>query len=225
MAADVITSCRAVQNSATNLPNNVDTQSSGEAWTTPENAKVSVGTSAVCTTMVSGTNTDWLRFTGFNFDIPEQSNVRGITFTVFKSGEGGITDNAARLVKDGVIQETPDNAIAGAWPVEGSVSYGSNSDQWSNVANVVDVNKEDFGFALSALNSAGASGAPAYVNFVQCQVHYEFDQTRSSQGTVYAMQTGKYQVLEDPQDTTLPAPSGFKVDMDNKFDDTTYYTS
>lgn len=127
--------------------------------------------------LLSGT-TDYLKATGFGFNISPQASISGITVEIEKSGNniGGlatIQDYRVRLVKNNSI--TGDNKATNTdWVAsDGYFTYGGSTDLWGTTWSVSEINSGDFGIAVSAqVNGIIGLLPTARIDHIQITVHY-----------------------------------------------------
>lgn len=104
----------------------------------------------------------FLKVTGFGFQIPPDSVIDGIQVEVKREATqttSGVTDARARLVRAGEVQ-TPDKSAAGAWSTSYEyASYGGATDLWGAAWVPEEINDAAFGFAFAAQTAALAETA------------------------------------------------------------------
>lgn len=150
-------------------------------WSNPGNI-TAVGTPYATSSFTQGTNTDYLRGTGYGFSIPAGATINGIQVVINRNGTQsfsvGVMDNAVYLVKDvsgsPVIQTSGNNkATTSTWPTSFGIStYGSASDLWNLSWSPQEINSPNFGVALSAHNNSSLSNRTATVDYIQIKVTY-----------------------------------------------------
>ncbi len=166
-----------------NFPSTVvnDTGIVGTSWGNPGNAVSSNDTRAV-SALAKNAVSNYLKATGFGFSIPDNAQIDGITVEWEESegatqANGGIKDNAVRIVKGGVIGAT-DKSNANFWPAPASeafVSYGGAADLWGETWTAADINSANFGAAISAKDvkvSGGGAAENAQIDSVKITVTY-----------------------------------------------------
>lgn len=142
-----------------NTPWSVEYRSGSTAtgWSGASNVFASDDSYATAT-IDTGSDTGLLEVTGFNFDIPSEATIEGITVEWEKKKTGGgstMRDSAVRIIKGGVVGST-DKSLASVWPgVDTYVSYGSDSDKWGETWTPADINSPNFGAAISAIEYGG----------------------------------------------------------------------
>lgn len=228
MPADVVTKAR--PNQATQVKSVLFGQNVEYglvSWVDPNNIKFSDSNSSVAT-ISSGLITDVLFGREFNLNVPLNANVLGITFNIEKSGQLGVEDDNVWLVLDGVVQSgssDTDNSIAGAWPlVSTSIAYGSITDNWGQALTPTLVNSPDFGVALSAINNTASGDAIGFIDNITATVQYGFDVEIANVVVGGSHKGGNYQKLR-PISPHVVNISGYSIALDDRFDDTTYYTA
>ncbi len=155
---------------------NIVIAGSTTSWANTNNAISSnnIYTTPASNMPTSGSYSDYLEVSNFNFSIPTGSVISGIVVSVERSdGNGKSKDSRIRIVKGGFIGST-DKSQNAAWGSADAVqSYGSNSDLWGNSWSVANVNANDFGFAFSAQRTGGGAQATlAKVDEVVITVYY-----------------------------------------------------
>lgn len=139
-------------------------------WTTASNAGVSDNAYAT-SGLLLGQLSRYLKATNFNFNIPADATVRGITLSLEHSTNtlNATHDNSVRLVKGGTISGD-DKASASLWPTtDATATYGSATDLWGLSWTPSDINSSDFGVVASAI--ADLAGT-AQIDHVQLTVDY-----------------------------------------------------
>lgn len=133
----------------------------------------SIEYSAVTSLSLSnGADHDRLILDDFEFDVPSDATIVGISATIHHAGGGAeeASDQVVRIVKGGVIGETG-REKPGYWPLEITPEpYGGPDDLWGETWTPADVNSESFGLAIAALPAD--SGGRAYVDVAYLEVHY-----------------------------------------------------
>ena len=153
---------------------NVNDSSIGTiTWTNRDNDKTSNNQYATTQGMNSGMATVYLKATHFDFSLPAEAIVDGITVNVErKASDSNFFDNAIRIVKGGVIGAT-DLSTGEAWPTnDATISYGSGSDLWGETWTGADINSENFGFALSATKVGGETNKKPSIDWINITVSY-----------------------------------------------------
>lgn len=155
----------------------VTSGSGSVSWTSPGNAGASdanYATANLGASLGSNETSHYLQATGFNFAIPAGATINGIQASVTKksSAANDVKDNHVYLLKGGVLTTT-DKKNASAWTTsDAATSYGGVADLWGTTWTAADVNASNFGFALSAINSALLSTRTASVNYITLTVTY-----------------------------------------------------
>ena len=162
-----------------------DTSFGSYSWSTPSNVYTSNNSYASVTFPAGATGTDsyYLKVTGFGFSIPSGATINGIQVDIERYANYGgtqrwVEDERVRIVKGGTIMSTQDKAKTGTkWPVlagEAYTSYGSSSDLWGETWTYSDINSANFGVAIAAeRNGATTSNAViAYIDHVRITVTY-----------------------------------------------------
>ena len=150
------------------------------AWTTPGNATTTNDSKAsVVLTKNTGVS-NYIKATGFNFSVPSNARIDGITVEWEKSdsldgGTGETQDNAVRIVKTDAIGATDLSNISNWTTTDTFVSYGGAANLWGDTWTAADINGSTFGAAISAKNvkvSGGGAATTAYVDSVRITITY-----------------------------------------------------
>ncbi len=206
----------------------------GTAWSNPTNVFTDDNVNATAN-LASGVKTNYLFATHFNMNLHRNATIKGITFTIAKSGAVGIEDDGVHLILNNVIQSgtaQADKSAVGGWPTtDTTVEHGSSSDLWGAALTPDDVNSDGFGLAIAGINNVASGDATAYLDHIACTVQFGFggsniDGIRNA-GYV-TMSTNKSgfshriapAIVED-----VPSLSGVLNRYENRFDDPTYYTA
>ena len=143
------------------------------AWSTPNNSQASDNSYATAT-LVSPTQTHYLKATNFGFSIPSGATIDGIVVEAEVSEidiDGQGNDYRARIVKGGTIGAT-DKANATTWGTTDTyLSHGGITDLWGETWTAADINAANFGFALSAQLVTGTSLLPQ-IDHIRITVYY-----------------------------------------------------
>ena len=105
----------------------------------------------------SGAVTKYLKADCFDFAIPTDAHINGVTFTISRSGFYDVYDSEVKLLVSGIVQ-SEDKKRTGKWVVAGSgATYGSITDRWSLANNLTPdvINRDDFGITLKATSPNG----------------------------------------------------------------------
>lgn len=179
-----------------NLPYQMvnDTSIGGLAWNSPSSAMGS--DNAYAGAGISTTPTNYLRATGFHFDIPTSAVIQGIVVEWEKSRmyyapppmpympnmmDGIPADNSVRLVKGGAVVGDDKAKPEGWGTTDAFASYGSATDLWGATWTPEDINSTmealtdiNFGTVLSARKLSGTYTAPTQVDSVRMTVYYKY---------------------------------------------------
>lgn len=140
------------------------------AMSNPTNAQLS-DDAYVTAVLALGQTSQYLKATGFNFTIPLDAMITGITVEVERSATAlsALSDSSVRLVQGGVI--SGDNkAAAGTWPTTDTYqTYGSATDLWGLSLTPADINASNFGVVFSA---AAALAATLQIDHIRITVSY-----------------------------------------------------
>lgn len=152
------------------------------------------------------TETQYLKVTDFDFAIPSDATIVGISVQISKysdSDGGDITDSKVRIVKGGTIGTT-DKAKTDNWSTtQAYSSYGGQTDLWGETWTYSDINSTGFGVAISAI--ADAVGPTAYIDHVKIAVYY----TSGEDGEIYEA----WGSISDQELENAPHPSAAKEDI------------
>lgn len=165
-----------------------DSSTGTSTWATPGSATASDDT-YTSVTLVPSEVSHYLKATNFGFSIPGGATINGITVEWEVQGTTGLNDkdNAARIVKAGVIGST-DRSNATSWTSSDVfLSHGGPADLWGTTWTPADINASNFGAALSVVGDPG-SPTIALVDSVRITVTYTVAATSSISGTVYTDQ-------------------------------------
>lgn len=162
-----------------NSPGSVTEVSSGgvtQAWVNVNNILTDNSSYA---TFYGVTRTHFAKTVGYNFSIPANAVVNGVTIEAKKRASvddpgniGYITDSVVKLVKtDSVVGN--DKAQTAHWSTTLSyVLYGASNDLWGITLEPPDVNATTFGNAFSG-HSCPVDGSPiGYVDHIRMTVYY-----------------------------------------------------
>lgn len=128
------------------------------AMSAPSNAQFSDDVYATCGLLL-GQVSNYLKVTNFNFMIPMNSTITGVTVNVERNATSlsAISDSSVRLVKGGVISGD-DKASPSAWTTSDLVAtYGSSTDLWGLSLTPSDINDPNFGTVINASASLVAT--------------------------------------------------------------------
>ncbi|MBI1175563.1 MAG: hypothetical protein GC139_09915 [Sideroxydans sp.] len=143
-----------------------------QAWANPGNA---ISSNNVYATS-SGTNSqisNYLKCTGYNFNLPLNSIVNGITVAVSAYSGKTMNDYAMQLVKGGVIQATNYATLTRlSRNTPAYVIYGSATDLWGNTWTETDINNANFGAVFAVQRGPYNTTDTAYVDHIQITVDY-----------------------------------------------------
>ena len=150
------------------------------AIASPTNAQSSDNTYANAALLL-GQISNYLKVTNFNFAIPTDATISGITVSVERNATSlsAVNDSSLRLVKGGVISGN-DKASATPWTTSDVVAtYGSASDLWGLTLTPSDVNASNFGVVI---NAAASLAATANIDQVTMTIDYQGSNRPQSQG-------------------------------------------
>jgi hypothetical protein len=152
-------------------------------WTNP--GRVVADDDSYATVALSASTTShYLQGTNFGFTIPTDATITGIIVEIGRYSSGGssplIRDNIVRLVKAGGIVGT-NNAITGTnWPgTEGIATYSPTDPLWGTTWTPAEINANNFGVVLSAINSNTTRARTGSVDYMRITVSYKLTPTLS----------------------------------------------
>jgi hypothetical protein len=138
--------------------------SSNGTWTTPLITSINASDNNYATASIPSQGfSDRLKLTNFNFNLPANIIILGISVSVERSVSSGVVfrDQDIMLVKGNVTQTGTNKATTASWPtVDATVNYGSSTDLWANTWTRADINSTGFGIELSAFRTVNA-GPPS----------------------------------------------------------------
>lgn len=156
-------------------------------WTNPGNAVQSdtVLATNVLTTSATG---HYMTATNFGFNVPAGATIFGVMVDIQRdqTGSGTTVDNSIKLIDNTSTITGTDHAIAGTWPVSLTwQSYGNTAggDLWGVALTPTIVNSANFGVAISAKNTSGASSITAQIDCVRITIFYTDQVTTDMLGT------------------------------------------
>ncbi len=144
-----------------------------QAWNRPARAVASDNSYATAATVIGGTTSNYLQCTGYNFAIPTNATINGITVNVerkFGSLLGSAHDTAMRLVIGGAIQVTDRSTATTYTNSDVTEAHGGATDLWGAALMPTDVNNTNFGAAFAATGSGIASTIS--VDYISITVDY-----------------------------------------------------
>lgn len=121
--------------------------------------------------LLLGQASHFLKVTSFNFNVPKDATITGISAKIVKFGSilSSVSDNSVKIVKASSIVGN-EKKLAGAWPIADTVfDYGSETDDWGLGWTPDDINHQDFGIAISAVAGLAAT---AKVGAITITIHY-----------------------------------------------------
>jgi hypothetical protein len=157
-------------------PNNCGTGTNsavgGGPWVNPNNVAIS-GLSTT-SSMVPGQSSDNLFVTNFGFNIPAGTTINGIVVSYDRVANNiaAVVDNGIFLLKAGG-QTGTDHSAAGWGTTRNTATYGSGSDLWGASWLYTDINANNFGVSIQAVNNDATHTRSATVfAFVKITVYY-----------------------------------------------------
>ncbi len=154
---------------------------SGTGWASPMSAIADDNSAATTTVTATGSGTTMLDsqtlyVSGYNFTIPADAVISGISVRVARHQSGGLAnawDSSVRLVKAGA----PIGVNLGSnanWPATKTYKvYGSENDRWGTTWTPADVNNSQFGVALSVTQYAQLfTSGTAHVDAIDISIKY-----------------------------------------------------
>ena len=150
-----------------------------DPWSNPSMAQLSDNQYATATISGSNNRTHYLKSTGFNFNIPNGTLIKGIELKLEKHQEctsgtctSNVTDSTVSLVKNGLV--TGSNlAESTSWGTSDSTStYGGATNLWGSVWTNSDINNVNFGSVISATRNSGRDRTVS-IDSVTMKVYYD----------------------------------------------------
>ncbi|MDO8559399.1 MAG: hypothetical protein Q7R84_03645 [bacterium] len=189
-----------VETSYQNPSTGVDAGGGGAVWSTPQN--IAASDNLYANSSANSGNSNFLKATGFNFSIPNGSQIEGIEVEI----EGYYycvwpgcfaTLNSVRLLKNNVSVGTTKNTSSFNLNIEANYFLGNVNDVWGESWTANDINNSNFGVVFQAflLGSIDGDGDthPAGVRLdnVQIKISYrppiggESGVAKMGQATIY----------------------------------------
>jgi hypothetical protein len=152
------------------------------AFSNPGNATPSDNIRASAQVLISllNGNTNYLKATGFGFNIPDYCGICGVVVEIEKRAGGlgigaWIRDNEVKLVKNGTIVG---NNLANSgvdWnSTDAYQTYGASNNLWGTTLTPADVNASNFGVVISAAFKGLALVLPsAQVDNIRMTIYYD----------------------------------------------------
>lgn len=141
-------------------------------------------------------NTQCLIVSGFGFNIPTNTTIKGIALKIEKKrsvgGSGIVVDNGIQLMKNGIQAGQDKKDATKDWPiVDSAIYYGSGSDLWNTTWTAADINASNFGVAIASISYVCGATITTYIDDVQLTVSYAnattgVIETASSTGKIIA---------------------------------------
>jgi hypothetical protein len=154
-------------------------------WGSPGNIST-VGSPYATMSVPASAITHYLQGTQYGFTIPSGSTINGITVVINRQSSGRtapfLRDNVVRLVKGGAITGN-NKALTGTnWPNTGlgTATYGSSTDLWGTTWTAEEINANNFGVVLSAVNAKTTRARTATVDYIQITVYYNMISTSTT---------------------------------------------
>ncbi len=158
-----------------NSPTNI----SALSWINLGNVAASDNVYATITLNSSIQATPFFYAQGYNFNVPDDATITGITATVERkqSGTGSsFYDEGVCLVVDGALYTTPNRATGTTWQTTDVVTtFGSSSDLWGRTLTPALVNKSNFGLMYYARKISGSK--TAMIDYIGMTVYYTLPDT------------------------------------------------
>ena len=122
------------------------------------------------------TNTQYLKFTNFGFNLPSTATVLGISVLINEqqnSFGGFVNDNSIKISKTNTLGGTDHSAGAQWARSANNVTYGNSGDLWGQTFLYSDINNAGFGVGVSALlTNTGPFPGFATINSVTITIYY-----------------------------------------------------
>lgn len=156
--------------SVVNLPNGI---SGARDWQNLENAKTDNSLYVFSQLDNTSTTTNYLYSSDYNFNIPNDSTIQGITARIQKRSTGTIKDHFVGLVYPdgtGISITFPGEQENDNWTsLESTSNYGSSNIIWNRNWTPTEINDGDFGVVISAM---GEINDTALIDICKITVHY-----------------------------------------------------
>ncbi|MEI6835802.1 MAG: immunoglobulin-like domain-containing protein [Candidatus Falkowbacteria bacterium] len=180
-------------NNGSSFAGNISAPSGNADWANANRVATSDNSYATVTITSSGDVSNYLRVSGFNFNIPAGATIKGILANIEKSdfstvGTSHITDHVVSLVKNNVVTGNNKASLSNWTGSDATSTYGSTSDLWGSTWTPSDINNANFGLVLSVGRTSGGD-KQARVDHVSLVVYYTPDTTAPT-STITAPETG-----------------------------------
>lgn len=122
------------------------------AWAPTPTTNVNLNDALYATAAVNAATTNYLKCTGYNFAVPSNATILGVTVNVVRKSSGNrTTDGAMRLVNAaGVIGAVDRSTTTVYTAADVSEAHGSSVDLWGGAWTPADINNANFGAAFAA---------------------------------------------------------------------------
>ncbi len=158
-------------------PNNskLKERSYGKDWNKGNNSFSSDDKYARVEASYFGQISNYIIFNDFNFQIPENSVINGISFNMERSGFGmnqEIVDVDVRLIRNNqLVGENKANNNIWSY-IDEEINYGGRLDRWNTELSASEINTADFGIAI-AVKLNGSEVLPiAQIDYVSMTIYY-----------------------------------------------------
>jgi hypothetical protein len=147
-----------------------------EIWTNTNNAGGSDNNYATFGDIPGGRGnyTDYLVATGFGFNPPYGTVIKGIVVEVERSDPNGLTsDFSVRIVIGGLIMATEKSEETPYPTTDAYQTYGSPTDLWGETWNYKDVANDNFGVAIAAQRNASGGVTAGRIDNIRITVYFD----------------------------------------------------
>jgi|GEM_PF-5900655 len=162
-------------NNGSSFAGNVSAPSGSVDWVNANRVATSDNNYATVNITNSNDISNYLRVTGFNFNIPIGATINGIQANIEKSdtgiGSSHITDHVVSLVKNNVVTGNNKSSLSNWTGTDATSTYGGISDLWGSTWTPADINNANFGLVLSVGRTSGGD-KQARVDHISLTVYY-----------------------------------------------------
>lgn len=159
----------------------VDGNDSGATWNNPTRAQSNDGSSATAT--VDGSTTHYLGCGNYNFSIPSNGIINGITVRIERASNrtsnGGSRDSVVYLVRNGALSTALNGRTTTTYTTNLTAEdHGGSTNLWNAAWTPADINSPAFGVAFKATKPSGSGSSHTIsVDVIQIAVDYTIPDT------------------------------------------------
>lgn len=123
----------------------------------------------------TGSFSEYLLVSGFNFDLPDGVTVFGVQVDIERSDPNQLTsDYSVRLVR-GNIFSLEDKSTGTPFPsTDAYQSYGGSTDCWGDEISYKDIDNNDFGVAIAVQRNGNSGLTAGRIDNIRVTVYYSF---------------------------------------------------